>query len=141
MRVIGLLVVAAALSASAAEPGLSTPSAPGATVYFISPTNGEVVSPTFTVRFGLKGMGIAPAGVQFDASGHHHLLVDQATLPGMTQPLPTNEHVLHFGKGQTETQLTLSPGEHTLQLVLGNHLHVPHTPPVVSDKITVTVKP
>ena len=140
MRLIGILLVAATISASAADPGLSTPSAPGADVYFISPGDGSTVTSPFTVRFGLKGMGVAPAGVQFDATGHHHLLLDQAALPDMTQPLPTNEHVLHFGKGQTEAEVTLPPGEHTLQLVLGNHLHVPHTPPVVSKKITITVR-
>lgn len=140
MRLIGVLVLAAALSANAADPSLSTPSATGATVYFISPGNGSTVTSPVTVRFGLKGMGIAPAGVQFDATGHHHVLIDQATLPDMTLPLPTNEHVVHFGKGQTETELTLTPGQHTLQLVLGNYLHVPHTPPVVSEKITITVK-
>jgi hypothetical protein len=141
-RIGAALVVAAGLIGSGyAAETLSTPSPAGATVYFITPKDGDTVKPTFTVRFGLKGMGVAPAGVQFDATGHHHLLVDQPTLPDMTAPLPTTDQILHFGKGQTETELTLAPGRHTLQLVLGNHLHVPHTPPVVSEKITITLKP
>ena len=93
-----------------------------------------------TVRFGLKGMGIAPAGVAFDNTGHHHLLVDVDPPADLGQPLPNDAHSLHFGKGQTETELKLTPGKHTLQLVLGDQLHIPHDPPVMSKKITITVK-
>jgi len=94
-----------------------------------------------TVRFGLKGMGVAPAGVQFDNTGHHHLLIDTDLPADLTQPLPVVENkILHFGKGQTETTLTLAPGKHTLQLVLGDYLHTPFNPPVVSKKITITVE-
>ena len=85
-------------------------------------------------------MTIAPAGTDQPNSGHHHLLIDVAEAPDMKQPLPANEHVVHFGKGQTETQVTLPPGKHTLQLVFANYLHIPHDPPVVSKQFTVTVK-
>ena len=111
-----------------------------AKVYFIAPSDGETVPPNCVVRFGLVGMGVAPAGIQMENTGHHHLLVDLDALPPEGQPLPNDAQHLHFGKGQTETSLTLSPGTHTLQLILGDHLHIPHQPPVVSEKITVTVK-
>jgi hypothetical protein len=92
------------------------------------------------VQFGLKGMGIAPAGVTNPNTGHHHLLIDLAQPPDMNAPLPVTDNIKHFGGGQTETELTLPPGKHTLQLVLGDYLHTPHDKPVVSDKITITVK-
>ena len=111
----------------------------GATLYFISPKSGEVITGTFTVRFGLSGMGIAPAGIAADGSGHHHLIVD-APLPPLDQPLPKDDNHLHFGKGQTETSLTLKPGKHTLQLILADQNHIPHLPAVVSEQITITVK-
>ena len=117
-----------------------TPAAAGAEVYFISPHNGETVRGPFTVRFGLKGMGVAPAGVKVDNTGHHHLLVD--TDLGELKPdapLPATDKVLHFGKGQTETVLTLQPGKHTLQLVFADYAHMSFAPPVVSQKITITV--
>ena len=116
-----------------------SPAPASAALYFISPQDGAVVSPTFTVRFGLRGMGVAPAGVDAPNTGHHHLLIDLDELPSPSAPLPANDHVKHFGAGQTETELTLAPGTHTLQLILGNHLHIPHDPPVVSEKITITV--
>ena len=109
-------------------------------VYFLSPKNGETVSSPFTVRFGLKGMGVAPAGVNQPNTGHHHLLVDLATAPDFNAALPVTDNVRHFGAGQTETELTLPPGKHTLQLVLGDHLHIPHDKPIVSEMITITVK-
>ena len=111
-----------------------------AVVYFLSPKDGETVSSPVTVRFGLKGMGVAPAGVNTPNTGHHHLLVDLATLPDFNAALPVTDNIKHFGAGQTETELTLPPGKHTLQLVLGDHLHIPHEKPVVSQKITITVK-
>lgn len=117
-----------------------TPSPKGAEVYIISPKDGAVVTSPVTVRFGLKGMGIAPAGVALENSGHHHLLVDVDPPADLSQPIANNEHSLHFGKGQTETELKLTPGKHTLQLLLGDQLHVPHDPPVMSKKITITVK-
>ena len=107
-------------------------------LYFISPSDGATVSQTFTVRFGLKGMGIAPAGVEKAGTGHHHLLIDTG-LPDLNYAVPADENHVHFGGGQTQTTITLSPGTHTLQLLLGDHNHVPHQPPVVSKKITITV--
>lgn len=107
--------------------------------YFISPKDGDTVSGTFEVRLGLKGMGVAPAGVDLPNTGHHHLLIDVETLPPMDAPLPKSDQILHFGGGQTETSLSLPPGQHTLQLILGNYAHVPFTPPVMSEKITITV--
>jgi hypothetical protein len=111
-----------------------------AVVYFLAPKDGETVSSPFTVRFGLKGMGVAPAGVNHPNTGHHHLLVDLAQPPDFNGALPVSDTVRHFGAGQTETELTLPPGTHTLQLVLGDYLHIPHEKPVVSEKITITVK-
>ena len=116
-----------------------TPSAAGAEVYIISPKDGAKVTSPFVVQFGLKGMGVAPAGVKFENSGHHHLLIDTEAPTDPGAPLPASEKVVHFGKGQTETTLTLPPGKHTLQLLLGDASHVPHNPPVMSKKITVTV--
>lgn len=112
----------------------------GAELYIISPQNGAVVPRTFTVRFGLKGMGVAPAGVVHENTGHHHLLVDIKELPAPGQPIPNDAQHHHFGGGQTETTLTLAPGTHTLQLELGNAYHVPFDPPVVSKAVTVHVK-
>ena len=118
---------------------LATPSAEGATVSIVSPQDGDEVPPTFTVKFMVSGMGLAPAGSKIDNTGHHHLLIDIDELPSMDQPLPANDQLLHFGGGQTETQLTLAPGQHSLQLVLGDYLHRPHDPPVISDKIVIEV--
>lgn len=130
-----------ALAQAADPPPLPRTVAPaGASVYFISPTHGATVKSPFVVRFGLRGMGVAPAGIQVEHTGHHHLLVDVASLPPEGQPLPNDAQHLHFGKGQTETTLTLPPGSHTLQLIVGDHLHVPHQPPVVSDRIQVVVE-
>jgi hypothetical protein len=115
-------------------------SAEGTTVYFISPKSGDTVGQTFTVRFGLKGMGVAPAGVQSPNTGHHHLLVDLAEPPNMDAALAVTENIRHFGAGQTEAELTLPPGKHTLQLLFADYLHIPHDKPVMSEKITITVK-
>ncbi|WP_298444663.1 DUF4399 domain-containing protein [uncultured Ferrimonas sp.] len=111
-----------------------------AQVYIISPQDGDTVTSPLTVQFGLRGMGVSPAGLAKANTGHHHILIDVDTLPDMTQPLPATEQVKHFGGGQTETTLELTPGKHTLQLLLGNHLHIPHEQPVLSQKITVLVK-
>jgi hypothetical protein len=108
-------------------------------LYFISPADGETVSSPFTVRFGLRGMGVTPAGSDIPKTGHHHLLIDLETLPPLDQPLPKTDHVRHFGGGQTETVLSLPPGEHHLQLLLGNATHTPHDPPVLSARIRVSV--
>ncbi len=117
-----------------------TPSVEGAMSYIISPENGAVVSGPVTVRFGLKGMGVAPAGVQVPNTGHHHLMINAPEMPNLMSPLPSDENHIHFGMGQTETVLDLPPGEHTLQLILGDYAHTPHDPPVVSAPITFTVQ-
>src|SRR5262245_26691147 len=117
-----------------------TKSPEGAQAYIISPKTGATVPQKLTVQFGLKGMGVAPAGVTNPNTGHHHLLVDVAQMPNLDMPLPVTDNIRHFGGGQTEVELTLPPGKHTLQLVLGDALHVPHDKPVMSEKITITVK-
>lgn len=111
-----------------------------AEAYIIEPADGTVVPETFTVKFGLSGMDLAPAGVDRANTGHHHLLIDEPELPSLQASLPSTEQVRHFGKAQTETEITLEPGEHTLQLVLGNYLHVPHDNPVISEPVKITVK-
>lgn len=122
-------------------PGLpTTAAASGAEVYFITPADGAKVGRQVTVRFGLKGMGVAPAGITKEHTGHHHLLVDVKELPAAGRPIPNDAQHLHFGGGQTETTLTLPPGAHTLQLELGDANHVPFVPAVVSKKITIHVE-
>jgi hypothetical protein len=139
----GAALAVFALAASALEPprpAARTPAPAGAEVYFISPKDGDTVARDVVVRFGLKGMGVAPAGIQVEKTGHHHLLIDTDLPANLGAPLANDAQHRHFGAGQTETTLTLEPGKHTLQLVLGDWLHVPHDPPVASAKITITVK-
>ena len=133
------IVAAVALATGAVAQIKRTPSPAGAEVYFIAPKDGEVLSGPVSVKFGLKGMGVAPAGMAFDNTGHHHLIIDAKT-PPLDSPIPADANHVHFGKGQTEATLDLKPGKHTLQLVLADQLHVPHDPAVVSKVITVTVK-
>lgn len=135
---LGATLLGAASSAWAEMPRSAAPA--DAAVYFIEPADGATVDQTFTVKFGLKGMGVAPAGVDVPHTGHHHLLVDLKQAPALDQPLPMTDNVRHFGKGQTETELTLAPGKHTLQLLVGDKNHVPLNPSVVSETISVTVK-
>jgi len=118
----------------------ATPSPGEAEVYIISPADGATVSSPVRVQFGLHGMGVAPAGVAKENTGHHHLLVDLDEPPALDQPLPSDAHHRHFGGGQTETLLELPPGEHTLQLLLGDEAHIPHQPAVISKPVTITVK-
>ena len=137
------LALATALSLASTSAALAadrTPSPAGAEVYIVSPKDGAKVKGPVTVVFGLKGMGIAPAGIKFDNSGHHHLLIDTDSPTDLSLPLPADDHNVHFGKGQTETTLTLSPGKHTLQLVFADYLHTPHVPAVISKKITIVVE-
>ena len=136
-----LLVIALALFAAASVHAQErTPSPPGAEVYIISPKDGARVKNPVLVQFGLRdNMGIAPAGTKADNTGHHHLLIDTDAPADMSAPLPATDHIKHFGKGQTETHLTLTPGKHTLQLLLADQSHIPHNPPVISKKITITV--
>jgi hypothetical protein len=112
----------------------------GAEVYFIAPQNGAKLHSPVTVKFGLKGLGIAPAGIKFDNTGHHHLLVDtDVSELKLDAPMPATDKIVHFGKGQTETELTLAPGKHTLQLIFADYLHQSFDPPLTSKKITITV--
>jgi hypothetical protein len=115
------------------------PAPPDARVYFIYPHDGDVIFPNSTIRFGLSHMGVAPAGVEMMNTGHHHLIIDAET-PALEQPIPSDFNHIHLGNGQTEKKIKLSPGEHTLQLIFADENHVPHYPPVVSEKIKVTVK-
>ena len=129
-----------------AQPGADDTAAParsssaaGASIGFGNLSDGDVVSPAFVVSFTISGMGVAPAGTQIDNTGHFHLLIDLPELPAMDRPLPVTPNVRHFGKGQTQTPLDLSEGEHTLQLLLADYAHVPHDPPVLSGKIRIVV--
>jgi Domain of unknown function (DUF4399) len=125
--------------AAFAQPRASAPV--GAKVYFVSPKSGATVQNPVVVKFGIKGMTIAPAGTQGENTGHHHLLVDtDLSELNLTAPLPANDKVLHFGKGQTETTLTLTPGKHTLELVFADYQHMSFDPPLHSKKITINVQ-
>ena len=117
-----------------------SPAPDDARAYVVSPANGSVVTNPVTIVFGLEGMGIAPAGVESDNTGHHHLLIntDPSTLD-LTTSLPATDQIVHFGGGQTQVTKELPAGTHTLQLLLGDWSHVPHDPPVLSDTITITV--
>jgi len=117
-----------------------TKSPAGAMEYIITPKDGETVSNPIVVRFGLKGMGVAPAGTLKENTGHHHLLIDVDELPPSDQPIPNDAKHVHFGGGQTETEITLEPGKHTLQLLLGDLTHMTFDPVVASQKITIEVK-
>ena len=137
MRAIAFAAVLLAATLAWAQEASHWPN--GAEDYIISPKNGASVKSPVTVRFGLKGLGIAPAGVKADNTGHHHLLIDTDAPADLNQPLPTTDKIKHFGKGQTETQLELPPGKHTLQLIVGDENHIPHSPPLISKKITINV--
>ncbi len=144
MRLLLLTMLFAAPLSQAAPatppPGDSEWKAPEVTVYIIEPKDGVTVSNPVRVVFGLRNMGVAPAGVNHLNTGHHHLLID-SDLPRLDQPIPASEKIRHFGGGQTETRVILLPGTHTLQLLVGDYAHMPHIPPIVSEKVTVTVKP
>lgn len=116
-----------------------SPSPEGAAVAFVTPGDGKVVASPFRVEFSVSGMELAPAGTEAPHSGHHHILID-AELPDLHLPIPADEHHLHFGDASSSTELTLPPGQHTLQLLLGDHLHIPHDRPVYSEPITITVE-
>lgn len=141
MRKTGIaMAISLALLPAAAQMS-RTPAPADAEVYIVAPADGATVTSPVRVVFGLRGMGVAPAGIQVPETGHHHLLID-AELEGeaLDQPIPSDEHHVHFGKGQTETTVELEPGEHTLQLVLGDFSHIPHDPPVMSERITIHVE-
>ena len=140
-------VLALSLLAAPVWAGGETPSNPDARVYFANLSDGDTVTAPVTVVFGLSGMGVAPAGIEKENTGHHHLLIDRPPLgqgedgaDELSNGLPSDDNHLHFGGGQTEVTLDLAPGQHTLQLVLGDYGHVPHATPVVSDVITITVE-
>ncbi|WCL52834.1 DUF4399 domain-containing protein [Gimibacter soli] len=141
MNVLGKIVlgsIVAGLAFGSVAASDRTPSKPDAKVYFISPADGDKVASTFVVRFGLSGMGVAPAGIEKEGTGHHHLIID-APLPPFDENIPMDENHVHFGGGQTEVTVTLPAGKHTLQLLLADQNHIPHDPPVYSQQITVTV--
>ena len=152
MRIVNMLISAMLISAAALivvpavaddkpAAGLPRTAAPAdVDLYFISPGDGETVGKQLTVRFGLRGMGVSPAGMMKEHTGHHHLLIDADSLPSPDMPIPADDKHIHFGGGQTETTITLAPGKHTLQLVLADALHMQFDPTIVSKKITVTVK-
>ncbi|ANB77097.1 DUF4399 domain-containing protein [Paraburkholderia phytofirmans] len=132
-----LLLGIASLSGSALAE--QTPSPPGAEEYIIWPSDGAVIhGGKLWVRMGLRNMGVCPKGVAVPNTGHHHLLID-TDLPPLDQEIPSDRNHLHFGAGETDARIELPPGKHTLQLILGDHNHVPHVPPVYSKKITITV--
>ena len=110
-----------------------------ATVYFINIKDGDVVESPVFIQFGLSGKGVAPAGIAIENTGHHHLLINVDDLD-LSKPIPSSKNHLHFGGGQTETSIDLPPGKHELQLVLGDMYHVPHSNPLISEKITILVK-
>ena len=139
MKILGLALAVVAVSALAADLPRS-PAPKDVELYIISPADGATVASPVTVRFGLRGMGVAPAGVAMENTGHHHLLIDAAP-PALNMPVPADANHVHFGKGQTEAQVTLAPGKHTLQLLLADHLHIPHDPPVMSMRVTISVLP
>ena len=137
---LSLLTIALLSTIAVARAG-ETPAPANAKVYFINLKNGDAVTSPVTVRFGLSGMGIAPAGTQVADTGHHHLIIDDKIEgDALNEAIPMDEHHLHFGKGQTEASVNLPKGTHTLQLVLGDWTHIPHKPPVMSERITVTVE-
>lgn len=141
------IATVASLLASGAIAGGETPSNPDAEVYFVNIEDGQTVSSPVVVVFGLRGMGVAPAGTEKEMTGHHHLLVNRPPLGEgedgaleLENGIPSDENHLHFGGGQTETSVELPAGQHTLQLVLGDAGHVPHATPIVSEVITITVE-
>ncbi|WP_372882401.1 DUF4399 domain-containing protein [Psychromonas sp.] len=139
-NVLALSIALVVSSLNVFADNIVSPSPADAEVYFIQPSDGQTVQKSVKVIFGLKNMGVAPAGADIENTGHHHLLIDTEVLPDLSMPLPANDRIKHFGGGQTETEIILSPGEHTLQLLLGNYAHVPHDKPVVSKKITIIVE-
>jgi len=130
----GLLLSASMLATAA------TPAPKGAEVFIVSPADGATVSETFTVKFGVKAIALAPAGDVTKNTGHHHLLIDVDKMPAADAPIPNDANHMHFGKAQTQAEIKLTPGKHTLQLELGDSGHMPFDPPIVSKKITVNVK-
>ena len=147
MNKLALIPALTALAISGAAFAGETPSPAGAKQYIVNLKDGDTVSSPVKVIFGLSGMGVAPAGVEKENTGHHHILIDRPVLgkgedgaDEFDANIPADENHKHFGKGQTETTLKLAPGKHTLQLVVGDKDHIPHNPPIVSSQITITVQ-
>lgn len=141
MKIVRLLLLAMALaSMPSVVEAQGKPPAKDALLYFIWPQNGATITGGFWCRFGLRNMGITHAGEDFPSSGHHHLLIDVHEPLDVNEPIPQDKKHLHFGAGQTEARIELPPGKHTLQLVLGDAKHYPFNPPLISEKITITVK-
>jgi hypothetical protein len=139
IAILAIFIQGCSGSGDVEQAAAPAPEAGTARVYIISPANGETVSSPVTVKFGIENFAVAPAGTFETGSGHHHLLVD-TEVPPLDRPIPTDANHLHFGKGQTETELELAPGQHTLQLLLGDGAHIPHTEPLMSERITITVE-
>ena len=149
-RVVPIVAATTAVAAAtvvASNTETSTPSSEGAELYIavleteqeveLADSQGIGITNPIKIVFGLTGMGVAPAGVDAENTGHHHLLIDADELPAEGEPM--GDDVFHFDAGETEALLELQPGEHTLQLILGDKNHIPHSPIVSSEKITVTV--
>ena len=133
------MAMEARFEAGAQQPAPArSPSAAKARIYFVDLKDGTTIPSKVKIRFGIENMEIAPAGIIKPNTGHHHLLIDTG-LPPADQPIPSDFNHIHFGNGQTEAEITLPAGEHTLQLLLGDHAHIPHNPPVVSEQIRVRV--
>lgn len=107
-------------------------------VYFINLEDGDRVESPFLIQFGLSGMGIAPAGIDRSNTGHHHLLINVDDID-LSKPIPSSSNHIHFGGGQTESLVDLMPGNYSMQLVLGDMTHTPHNPPIISQRINITV--
>lgn len=137
--VLYLMFLMFAASGLAAGELQRSPSADGAAVGFSNLSDGDIVRPVFLVIFSITGMGIAPAGVQIDNTGHHHLLIDLLELPDLDQALPFSRSIMHFENSESEVELELAEGQHTLQLLLADYAQFPHQPPVISEPITITV--
>lgn len=135
-----IFILVASFSMTVVSTFAESTSAENSELYIISPKDGETVKSPFVVKFGLRGMGVAPAGVDKPNTGHHHLLINVKKLPDLKSPVPADAQHKHFGNGQTETKVELKPGKHSLQLLLGDKSHVPHNKPLISKKITVIVK-
>jgi len=134
-------IVAAALSGVTGAGAGETIAPADAKVFFLNIKDGDTVTSPVSIKFGISGMTLAPAGDQTPNTGHHHLIIDDAIQDdALNQPIPSDEHHIHYGKAQTGATVTLPAGTHTLQLVLGDWTHIPHKTPVMSEKITVTVK-
>ena len=136
---IRLLLIFTCVILLSANIFVRTKSPDNAEVYFISPVDGETVINPFVVKFGLKNMRVVPVWINEENTGHHHLIIN-AELPVLNLPIPNDDQHIHYGQGETETELNLPPGQHTLQLLLADSSHIPHAPPVYSEPISITVE-